>query len=102
MRKYLIAAAAFLAFAAPAAMAQSRDGYRGGQDHGAQRGYGNSGGYGYNGAYDYDGNYRQTYRNERRQAYRHNNQEYRDDRGYRNEWRHERQERREHRRDDRY
>ena len=30
MRKYLIAAAALLTFTAPAAMAQSRDGYRGG------------------------------------------------------------------------
>lgn len=91
MKKYLIAAAALLTLGAPAAMAQSRDGYRGGEQHSAQRGYGNSGGYGYN-----SGNYRQAYRDNYRQAYRNNARDYRNDR------RHERQERREHRRDYRY
>ena len=94
MRKYLIAAAALLTLSAPAAMAQSRDGFRGGEQHSAQRSYGN---YGYNGRYAYNGvDYRQAYRDNYRQAYRSN------DRGYRNDRRHERRERREHRRDYRY
>lgn len=92
---FLIAAAALLACTAPAAMAQSRDGYRGAEQHGAQRGYGNSDGYGFNGGYAYnDGNHRQTYRNDDRRPYRDH------DRGYRDDRRHDL--RREHRRDDRY
>lgn len=92
MRKYLIAAAALLALSAPAAMAQSRDGYRSDQ-HSAQRGYGNSGGYGYNGGQAYRGD---SYRNDHRQAFRDN------DRNYRNDRRHEQRERRQHRRNYRY
>lgn len=97
MKKYLIAATALLTLSAPAAMAQSWDGYPGGQQHGAQAQRGYPGGYNVerHGNWDqkqwYGGDYRDGYR----QAYRHDRRDYRENR-------HERRERREHRRDYRH